>query len=150
MLNYTFFKSIADIPLIITMLFSGILINRLGAIRSLKYLTVVMSVAQLVFAFSSVIGGGWDSRGTIFWLSAGRLIQLLSSHSAIIAQSVIIDKLFAGHSVAFALGMRTMLMRMTSVAAGWIIPQIFEAAGENLFVPFLFTALVCVSGALTA
>lgn len=73
----------------------------------------------------------------------GRFIFALGGENLSVTQSTFISKWFFGRTLAFALGSAISCARLGSVAAGWVLPAVYNI-DNNLFIPLLFGCGACV------
>ena len=107
--DYSKFYSMYSIAAVIVLIFSGILIDRVGA-------RIVILGAGILCALSGFVTAATDNLTVML---AGRFLLGFSAEPLIVAITVVLAKWFKGKELGFALGVNLFIARAGSYAADW-------------------------------
>ena len=119
--DFGWLNSAYAVSAILTLLFGGIIIDRIGARRSISLFAVICCVGATLSAFSGRPG----------LMIASRAVLGLGGESLVVAATTVIAKWFKGKELSFAFGIKITIARLASVASDnspswgsrWYYPQ---------------------------
>jgi MFS family permease len=130
--------SVYSFAAVIVLIFSGIIIDRIGVRISILVFGILCSIAALVTAL------GED----LFVMSVGRLILGIGAEPLIVAITTALAKWFKGKELGFAFGINLTIARLGSFAADWSPTwgsDFYTNWSDPLYLAFVI-GLTCVMG----
>ncbi len=131
-------NSIYSFAAVFVLIFSGILIDRIGVRISILLFGTICSIAALITALSSEL--------TV--MLAGRLLLGVGAEPLIVAITTALAKWFKGKELGFAFGINLTIARLGSFAADWSPTwgkSFYGNWSDPLYVAFII-GLTCVLG----
>jgi len=131
-------NSIYSFAAVFVLIFSGIIIDRIGVRISILVFGIMCSIAALVTAMSS----------DLYVMLFGRLLLGIGAEPLIVAITTALAKWFKGKELGFAFGINLTIARLGSFAADWSPTwgsSFFDNWSDPLYVAFVI-GLTCVMG----
>ena len=120
--KYALFYTGYSYPNIIMPLIGGVFTDRIGQRTALLVFISLVTIGHGIFT----IGGFMNSYAVMM---TGRVIFGLGAESMTVAASAITSKWFLGKELNLAMGAKLALARLGAVAAGVIVPSVYDVSG---------------------
>lgn len=146
--NIGWLNSSYSVAAVLTLLLGGIIIDRIGAKKSILVFSIVCLAGAVLTALE----------GTFPMMAAGRAVLGLGAESLIVAITVSLAKWFKGKELSFAFGVNLTIARLASVAAdnspSWASSVFYpngpqaEPSWQGPLLLAIGAGLICVIGAV--
>ena len=133
--HYSLLYTTYAFPSIITPLFGGLLIDRIGIRKGFVLFSLIVLIGQSVYTY-----GGYQTN--LGWMLIGRVIYSLGSDPLNVAQTVFTNKWFKGGKVGFAMGLGNTTYALCRGLNSIVVPKIYNMY-KTLFAPMLFSVFIC-------
>ena len=135
---YSMLYSSWALPSILSPVFGGYLIDRLGARITLVMFSLFVTIGQFIYAY-----GGFALSFPLMIM--GRMVYALGTDPLHVVQIVLINKWFKGKELALAISLSGATFGIGRALNSSLVPVLYEAA-NSLSAPMIFEALLCLLG----
>jgi len=135
---YSMLYSSWALPSILSPVFGGYLIDRLGARKTLVMFSIFVTIGQFVYSY-----GGFALSFPL--MIVGRMIYALGTDPLHVVQIVLINKWFKGKELALAISLSGATFGVGRALNSSLVPILYEAT-NSLSAPMFFEAFLCLAG----